>query len=67
MSQIPAPSLTPLELLPHMQAVLTVVKDLPMEQQQAILESAAASARASSELRNRLFMTGSILTNLGKR
>lgn len=50
------------ELVPHALKALQAVADLQPEQQQAALEAAAAIARATTELRTRLYVMGSILT-----
>ncbi len=61
------PSMTTLDLLPAMKRALEAVGDLPPEQQQAALEAAAATARATVEMRQRLYVTGTVLANIGKR
>lgn len=61
------PGMTPIDLMPHVQRALDAIKDLAPEHQQATLEAAAATARATVEMRQRLYMTGSILANIGKR
>lgn len=61
------PSLTAIELPPHLQRALDAIKDLPTEQQQAVFEAAVGATRAASELRNRLYVTGTIFNTIGKR
>lgn len=63
----PIQPLLPLDLMPEVTKALEAVKHLPPEQQQAVLEAAATTARASVDLRRQLYMTGSFLANLGKR
>lgn len=59
--------LSPLDLVPHITRVFEAIKDLPVEQQQAVLEAATAGARAAVELRQRLFMQGSLVASFNKR
>jgi hypothetical protein len=54
--------LAPADIVPLAMKALQAVADLPPEQQQAVLEAAAAIARSSTELRTRLYMLGSVLT-----
>lgn len=61
------PPLSPTDMLPLAKLALDAVKDMPPEQQQAVLEAATAIARASVEMRQRLYLAGTLVASLNRK
>jgi hypothetical protein len=61
------PPISPLDIQELAQRALKAVEDLPPEQQQAVLQAATAIAQAAVDLRQRLFLAGTLVHNLTRR